>query len=150
MNFDQRIQHRLDELTGPEELPGDTSERIAWPGKVLTLVKVIAGQSSDQYKSLQNIYDNYLKYGGRSEGAIGGAMVFQSFKGAIISLKSDYEAGLLVDLRSEIRAEVQGDFLDQTRYLLDQGKPTSFFPVNDHAGFGAELAGFLEAHASEK
>jgi len=49
-------------------------------------------------------------------------MLFSTVHGIAQGLLSDMEAGLVPDLRSRIRSEVEGDFLEQAQRLLDENR----------------------------
>lgn len=120
MELEERIQNRLQELASQADGPWDgDADIIAWAGKVLTVVQALRGRASPVTESLQGVYGQYLA--GRHVARLTFTDFAASFKGALGALQSDYEAGLLADMRSEVRGEILGDFMAQAQYLLEKG-----------------------------
>ena len=121
VNPNDKIEQRLEELTrrGAGRWSG-YSDMIAWAGNILRIVEILKGKDAPATKTLQNIYDDFSTYRGK-HGQVRSDHFIDSFRGTLAAVKSDYEAGLLVDIRAEIRSEVHGDFFGQAQSLLEQG-----------------------------
>ena len=124
MPADEKIQTQLAALIEcPQE--GGYSAYIEWAGKILTLVGMLRGVDASVTQSLQEVYSSFMKYGGRGDPKSGQVVsdtsFIHAFEGAVRALKADHEAGFLVDLRLQIRADAEADFLEQAGQFLADG-----------------------------
>jgi len=94
------------------------TDLIAWANIVLNLHKFITPPNSYQIKSLEYLINKYLSRGGR--GVHFRLNFFDNCKGILKATYSDYKEGFLKDLRTEIRAEADADFLSQAHRLLEE------------------------------
>lgn len=90
-------------------------DSIAWAMSVLTLVEAIRGADHPGVRSLREYIDTSVaKLGQRYD------PFHAVVRGAAAALASDLEFGLIPDLPTRIRSEVEGDLLAQGLRLLDE------------------------------
>ena len=111
-----RLTERARDLTGITFRGSDDSSVVAWANNVMTLLEVLRGPNHAAVKSLRAYLDKEL---GRS--AHRQAPFFAVVEGAARGMLSDLEEGLLTDLATRIRSEVEGDLLGQALRVLDDG-----------------------------
>jgi len=95
------------------------TELIAWTNNVLNLLKTILPSNSSQIQKLEVLLHNYLLSEKISNGFVKGNL-YSKFIGFLMAIFSDYNEGFLKDLRIEIRAEVEIDFLSQAGSLFEE------------------------------
>jgi len=114
MTTEEQIRARLDELCKrPNEGLSGGAGVIAWAGNVLTMVSSLRGPNDFQVKNLENIiadFSKHLRYGD---------LFIQKVLGILKAVKSDFEGGYLVDIRMQLRGEVEADFLSQAQRLIE-------------------------------
>lgn len=95
----------------------DVSEIVAWIAKGGQIIKSLCPKESVyferfssilQYEHFYNIHSNHYYHLG-------------VIQGCIRAVYDDYKAGLLTDLKSLLRSEIFGDFLEMAEYLLREG-----------------------------
>ena len=91
--------------------------RIGWATNVLTVVELFRGRDHAIAKTLQKAIDNTVS-GGRSAST---AALIHAVEGIVKGLVRGLEAGVLPDLATRIRSDVEGDLLQQAQRLLDDG-----------------------------
>lgn len=95
-----------------------SEDLITWANNILNLFKLFLPPKCSQIQTLENSLNEFLTgglyYGNRQE------KLFIIFKGILRAVSSDYKKGFVKDLRTEIRAEVETDFLSQAGRLLEE------------------------------
>ncbi len=81
--------------------------------QALNLVRIVCGAQSDHYKELSRIAEG--------DGSESNSYFFKDCFGVLQAAKSDFDDGLLFDLRAVVAAEVLGDFIDQAEVLFEAG-----------------------------
>jgi len=79
----------------------------------LNLIRRVCGDKSDHYQALRNYADN--------PNISSTTSLLPDCLGIVEAAHRDFEAGLLLDLRSLVQAELLGDFLEQTETLVTEG-----------------------------
>jgi len=115
---EEEIISRMEMLLDFEYGKGNTQQDlIAWANNVLSAFKIFLPMNSTPVRLLERSLDNYLRQGIYDVTATGNFNVI--VRGLLKGISLDYKAGFLKDLRSEIRTEVETDFLSQANRLLD-------------------------------
>jgi len=106
--------------------------------EMMNLVRRSCGEESDHYRELKRLTE------GKDTG--NNSYYMPSYLGVARAAQSDFESGLLFDLRTLIAAELLGDFLKQAEVLLQEGYHV---PAASLAGAILEdtLRKLCEAHA---
>lgn len=81
--------------------------------QALNLIRIVCGAQSDHYKELSRIAEG--------DGSESNSYFFKDCFGVLQAAKSDFDDGLLFDLRAVVAAEVLGEFIDQAQVLLEAG-----------------------------
>lgn len=81
--------------------------------QALNLTRIVCGDESDHYKELSRIAEG--------DGSESNSYYFKDCFGVLQAAKSDFDDGLLFDLRAVVAAEVLGDFIDQAEVLFEAG-----------------------------
>jgi hypothetical protein len=116
MRPEDKIAKRINELL--ERSKGswvDDSDIYAFGINVATLIRSLMGAHHPLTKDVDTILSTYSSSVSRSY-----FLPLQKVIGALAAIKSDYEGGYLIDLRTVIRSEVEADFLGQALQLLDE------------------------------
>jgi len=104
------LQRARDLASAPDQEP------VAWAENVFTLLELVRGPNHSAVIGLRAYIDTARAHGRYRQGTFGGAI-----HGVANALLNDLESGFLPDLRTTIRAEVEGDFLAQAHRLLEEG-----------------------------
>ena len=91
---------------------------ITWANNTLHLIKLFLPSNSIQIQTLEKSLNEFLTY--EVYYADRQNKMFVTFKGVLSAIYSDYNEGFLKDLRTEIRAEADADFLSQAHRLLEE------------------------------
>ena len=94
-----------------------SEDLIAWAGNILNIFRLFLYSQSPQIQLLEKTMNTFLSEDHLKSQPKG--KMFIVFKGILRSTCSDYKKGFLRDLRAEIRSEIDVDFLDQAKRLLD-------------------------------
>ena len=89
----------------------------------MNLVRRSCGEKSDHYRELRRLAD--------SKGSANSSFFLAHVIGVVEAAKSDFDSGLLFDMRALITAEVFADFIDQAEHLL---KAKYYVPAASLAG----------------
>ncbi len=81
--------------------------------EALNLIARACGKDSDHYQELRRLAE--------SKESATNSYHFPECLGVVEAALRDFEGGFLFDLRSLVAAELLGDFLEQTEYLLSKG-----------------------------
>ena len=79
--------------------------------KAMNLVRRSCGEKSDHYQELRRLAD--------SKDSANNSRFLAHAMGVVEAAKSDFDSGLLFDMRALITAEVFADFIDQVEHLLE-------------------------------
>lgn len=108
LNMEQLLA-RARELAGSEE-----GGSVARGTKLLTLAEILRGREHGLAKTLQAAIDACAMT------KINVVMLGRAVDGIARGLLSDLEAGLIPDLETRVRSEVEGDLLAQAHRLLEE------------------------------
>lgn len=92
--------------------PDDISYR-RFRTEAMNLVRRICGENSDHYQELKRLAEG--------KHSAGNSYYFKDCFGVLEAAHRDFQGGYLFDLRSLVRAELLGDFIDQAEALLTEG-----------------------------
>ncbi len=117
---EEQIVSKMEELSKFKYDMGEVSnvELLAWANSILNTFKLILPTNSYQIQNLEKVISEYL--------AIDYYKPFQRLdfrekcSGILLATYRDYKEGFLIDLRTEIRAEADADFLSQANRLLKE------------------------------
>ena len=93
---------------------------IAWANNILNLFKIVLPSNSPQIRMLEDSLEKF-PFADVHRG-LAQSGFFTRFKGFLKAIYTDYKEGFLINLRSEIRAEVEADFLGQAGCLLAESQ----------------------------
>lgn len=120
MPNEEQIVSKMEELSKfkYDISKGSNSELIAWANSILNTLKLILPINSSLIQNLEKVIGEYLaidyyKPYKRID-------FYQRCSGILLATYSDYQEGFLIDLRAEIRAEADADFLSQAHRLLEE------------------------------
>src|SRR5262249_56818471 len=109
MALRERLLERARALTTAQ--PGET---YTWASDVFTLMDLLRGRGHPLTTTLHRTIDATVT------NKTGGSQLAHLTQSLAKGLVNDLEAGLIPDLHSRIRSEVEGDFLAQAARLLDE------------------------------
>ena len=114
------INSQLEKLIAFPFDPENTSMKdlIAWGNNTIDVLKLVLPLKSLQIQSIEDSY-KFLITNKNLFFKNERIKFHQICRGTLESILSDLKDGFLVDLRNEIRIEVEVDFLDQASQLLD-------------------------------
>ena len=102
----------------PEQTTAYHTELISWCNSIINVLKIFLPINRLQVRNLEEILKIYLS--DNIYDVTKTSNLYTKFHGILLSTYNDYEKGFIKDLRSEIRAEVDTDFLSQAKRLLDE------------------------------
>ena len=94
------------------------TELISWCNSIINVLKIFLPSNSLQVRNLEEILKIYLS--DNIYDVTKTTNLYTKFHGILLSTYNDYKKGFIIDLRSEIRAEVDTAFLSQAKRLLDE------------------------------
>lgn len=81
--------------------------------EALNIVRRVCGEKSDHYLELRRLAED--------SSSSNNSYYYKDCIGIVEAARKDFEHGFLFDLRSLVLAELLGDFIDQSKSLLQQG-----------------------------
>ena len=116
MSIEDKIAKRVDELLSKSKGPWNgTSDQHAFGINVATIARSLLGQNHPVVRDTDDAIAAYSR-----DQSLRPRFPIEKITGALVGIKSDYEGGYFADLRSNIRSEVEADFLGQALRLLEE------------------------------
>ncbi len=120
MPNEEQIVSKMEELSKftSDVSKVSNSELIAWANSILNTLKLILPINSSLIQNLEKVISEYLAIDYyRPYNSI---EFHQKCSGILLVTYNDYQEGFFIDLRTEIRAEADADFLSQAYRLLEE------------------------------
>lgn len=115
MTPEERIGSRLDELVKTRVDEDDLGSCIRWASNALTVARQLLGPNDFSVKLIEDAMSRAAQYKQPPES------LNTQARGVLQALKLDFEGGHLVNIRNQIRTDVESDFLSQAHRLLEDG-----------------------------
>ena len=98
-----------------KELNSDPNpiEYSSWKTEARNIIRKVCGDDSEHYKEFMEVPKNWaheIPY-----------IFFPIYYGILRGVYNDFKEGLLIDIKHRVRAELIDDFLEQAKFLLDDG-----------------------------
>ncbi len=106
----QEFQALIQEGQGGRD---DDAHYLRFRTRALNLVRRVCGDGSEHHRALRQLAED--------KNSSTNAYFLPHCVGIVEAAQRDFERGLLFDLRAMIAAELLGDFIDQTEFLVAEG-----------------------------